>query len=225
MKNQLILATVASSLFGVTPLIDSSALALTTTFSADPFAGSSALTDPGRQVFRGVDGSELQLPSFNVATDVFAFDQNVPAFAAVGSLNFFNGLIGNVTNGANVIVLQNTDNDANPATAFNAGTAASLIASILPDTTITPGFFVYFNSVLSVNRLVYSTDLTVATADLSILARILAPTGQAGIDALPTFNSSNFVTAVPFENEPTLGLIILGVAYGVRRRIKSLAKK
>jgi hypothetical protein len=221
MKNHLILATVASTFFGVTPFIDSNALALTTTFSSDPFAGSAALTTPGRQA---VGTNEIQLPSFNVATDVFAFDRSVPAYSAVGSLNFYNGLISGVTPGANVIVLQDTDNDANPATPFNAGTAASLIASILPDTTVTPGFFIYWNSTLSVNRLVYSTDLTVPSADISILARILSPTGQAAINTLPTFTSSNF-TAVPFENEPTLGLVILGVAYIVRRRLKFLAKK
>jgi hypothetical protein len=49
-------------------------------------------------------------------------------------------------------------------------------------------------------------------------------TAQAGINTLPTFTSSNF-TAVPFENEPTLGLVILGVAYTVRRRLKYLVKK
>jgi hypothetical protein len=214
MKNQLILVTLASTFFGATPFIDSNAFALTTTFSTDPFAGSTGvLTTPGRQA---VGTNEVQLPSFNVATDVFALDRSVPAYSAVGSLNFYNG--------ANVIVLQNTDDDANSATPFNAGAAASLIASVLPDTTVTPGFFIYFNSALSVNRLVYSTDLTVPTADISILARILSPNGQDGINALPSFTSSNF-TAVPFENEPTLGLIILGVAYTVRRQLKSVAKK
>ena len=66
-------------------------------------------------------------------------------------------------------MLQDTDNDGNPATPFNAGSAANLIANALSDDGA--GFFIYSNSVLAVNRLVYSTNLNSTTADLSILAR------------------------------------------------------
>jgi hypothetical protein len=169
-------------------------------FNTDPFAGSTALTTPGRQVV----GNELFISTFDVNTDQFEFD---PAVFNFSTLNFFNGTASSLpTGGVNVIVLQDVDNDNNPATAFNAGTAANLIANSL--TTDGAGFFVYFNSGLSLNRLVYSTNLNASDADLKILARIVSPTGAAGIAALPTFGANNF-TATP---EPSAGLLVLSAA-------------
>ncbi len=75
---------------------------------------------------------------------------------------------------------------------------------------------------LGVNRLVYSTNLSVLAADLSILARISSPTGQAAIDALPTFRAENFA-AVPEPSSYALALAaLMGVAV-VSRRPKKLA--
>ncbi len=165
--------------------------AATFRFETDPFAGTTALTTPGRQVI----GNELFISEFSIAEDIFSFD---PAtFNVSNQLTFFNGpAAGLPTSGVNVVVLQSTDNDNNPATPFGAGSAADLIAAQVD--TFGAGFFIYFNSALNLRRLVYSTDLNSSTADLKILARITSPTGQAAIDTLPAFTANNFaLTAVP----------------------------
>jgi hypothetical protein len=190
-------------------LTSGSASAVPINFDTDPFAGSTALTTPGRQVV----GGEVFLPNFALASDVFSFNA---AFFNVGpSLTFFNGLAADVPNGANVIVLQTVDNDANPATPFGAGTAANVIA----DTVTTPGagFFIYMNSGLNLARLVFSTDLSESTADLKILARMQAPTGQDAIDKLPLFTAANFelrfdAAAVPAPM--SLALLATAVVFG-----------
>ena len=136
--------------------------AATFLFDTDPFAGSTALTTPGRQVV----GNEL-FTAFNIATDVFAFS---PAVFGINSISFANNVAGSLpTSGVNTIVLRTFDNDADPNTPFGAGNAANLIADRL--TSPGPGFFVYFNSGLDLPRLVYSTDLNDNTADLKVLAR------------------------------------------------------
>lgn len=177
-------------------------------FNNDPFAGSTALITPGRQVN---GAGEQTLPQFNLLNDRFVFNTN--AFTNITPLTFVNSTALNLpTSGFNVIVLQDSDNDNNPATAFNAGTAATLIANQL--TTDTAGFFIYFNSGLSLNRLVYSTNLNAADADLAILARISSPTAQAAIDALPQFGASNFGTSnVPEPSTFALGAAGLALAY------------
>jgi hypothetical protein len=183
MKIQCIAVALLSSAFTFT------AQATDINFNNNPFAGSTALSTPGRQVN---SLGEQTLSQFNVLTDRFVFNTN--AFPQVGPLAFVSGLAGNLpTSGFNVIVLQSTDNDNNPATAFNAGTAATLIANQL--TVDAPGFFIYWNSGLSLNRLVYSTNLNVADADLSILARITSPTGVDAINTLSTFSAANFATS------------------------------
>ena len=60
------------------------AAATTIAFSTDPFAGSTALTTPGRQIV----GGELST-SFNVATDVFEFN---PAVFGISCILFATGL-------------------------------------------------------------------------------------------------------------------------------------
>lgn len=175
-------------------------------FNVPAFQGSAADPNDGvRTVFGGV---ERLLPSFDVTQDTFVFSPT--AFNLPGGLGFASttaaGLsAGPVPSGTRVIVLQDTDNDGNPATGFNAGSAANLIANALSDDGA--GFFIYSNSALGVNRLVYSTNLNSSTADLSILARIQSPTGAAARAALPSFQADNF--AVP---EPgTLGLLAAGL--------------
>lgn len=156
-----------------------------TTFDTDPFTGSTALATPGRQVFGGL---EKTLPSFDVQADSFAF---VARAFGLASLNFVNAKSAGIpASGANVIVLQDTDDDNNPATPFGAGNAATVIAArVAADA---PGFFIYHNSTLNVNRLVFSSNLNDPAADLSVLARIAAPTGPSAINVLPTFKSTNF---------------------------------
>jgi hypothetical protein len=157
-----------------------------THFDTAPFTGSTALTTPGRQVFSGL---EMTLPTFDTSVDTFVISASA---YGITSLSFVNTVASGIpASGRNVIVLQDTDNDNNPATPFGAGNAAALIATKV--TADGPGFFVYHNSTLNVNRLVFSTNLHDPTADLSVIARIASPTGSDAIKALSTFFSSNFV--------------------------------
>ncbi|MDR7267797.1 hypothetical protein J2X20_000426 [Pelomonas saccharophila] len=187
-------------------------------FNTDPFAGSTALATPGRQVF---SGQERTLPSFAVGQDSFVFDLGAFSAYAVSALHFLNAPSSAIPgSGFNVIVLQDIDNDANPATPFGAGNAANLIASRI--STDGAGFFIYKNSVLDVNRLVFSTNLNDASADLSVLARIVSPTGQAAIDTLPRFTADNFVATVPEPSSVALiGAGLVGVAGLRKRQIKA----
>jgi hypothetical protein len=190
----------------VTALLTLSATASATTFpfNTDPFAGSNALTTPGRQIVGGES-----FISFDTATDVFALGSSV--FGVGDEVHFANDVVGNLpSGGVNVIVLETLDNDANSATPFGAGNAADLIASQI--TSPGPGFFIYFNSGLNLPRLVFSTDLSDNTADLKVLFRMTNLSGQP--DALPTFTASNFA-AVP---EPsTLMLLAAAGMLGVGR--------
>lgn len=92
--------------------------------------------------------------------------------------------------GANVIVLLNSDNDDDPDTPFLAGTAANQIAELVDEDGA--GLFVYFNSNLGLNRLVYSENLNDASADLKIVSRQTDLEGQDAIDALAHFSEENF---------------------------------
>jgi hypothetical protein len=190
----------------VTALLALSATASATTFSfdTDPFAGSNALTTPGRQIVGGES-----FISFDTATDVFALGSSV--FGVGDEVHFSNDIVGNLPTGSvNVIVLETLDNDADPTTPFGAGNAADLIASQI--TSPGPGFFIYFNSGLNLPRLVFSTDLNDNTADLKVLFRMTNLSGQP--DALPTFTASNFAV-VP--EPPTLMLLAAAGMLGVGR--------
>jgi Ca2+-binding RTX toxin-like protein len=154
-------------------------------FDGPRFNGGAAVDGDGvRQIVNTPD----ILTDFSTSEDRFVFDAS--DFAITGPVNFFNGAAADIGEGANVIVLQDTDNDANAATPFNAGAAASLIAANVDGAGA--GFFVYHNSVLDINRLVYSADLSDPNADISVVANITALSGQAAIDALPTFQAGNF---------------------------------
>jgi hypothetical protein len=183
-------------------------------FDTDPFAGSTALTTPGRQVVAGE-----AFISFSPLTDVFSLETTV--FGVGNKLHFFNGVVADIpTSGVNTIVLRTFDNDANPATPFAAGTAANLIASQI--TTPGPGFFIYFNQGLDLPRLVYSTDLNDNTADLKILFRMTNLAGNSG--ALTTFTADNFlITNAPEPSTLALAgsaLLIGGLFWARRRRLR-----
>jgi hypothetical protein len=150
-----------------------------------------------------VIGNEITIQAFNVTADQFVLD---PAVFNFSSLSFFNGFASNLpATGFNVIVLRDSDNDNNSATPFNAGSAANLIANRI--NTDGAGFFIYWNSNLQLNRLVYSTNLNATDADLKILARIASPTGTAAIAALSDFGANNFNTP-----EPSAGLLLMSAA-------------
>lgn len=199
-------------------LLSSAANATVFKFATDPFAGSTALTTPGRQVVGGES-----FINFSAATDVFAFDSRV--FEIANNIQFANDAADSLpTRHLNVIVLRSFDDDGNPNTPFVAGNAANLIAAQI--TKPGPGFFIYFNQNLNVARLVYSTDLSDNTADLKIVARMVNLTGQAGRDEMAKFTAANFVAvpddhrapAVPFEIAVPVGhkVHFHGFAQGVQ---------
>ncbi|MEL6384424.1 MAG: calcium-binding protein [Cyanobacteria bacterium J06626_18] len=153
-------------------------------FTGDPFDGAD-ISVPGRDIVADED----TITDFSIATDQFVLDAD--DFQTAGEVSFFNGLAADLpAGGVNIIVLQDSDNDDDPDTPFLAGTAANLIAEKItePDA----GFFVYFNSELGINRLVYSTDLSDAEADLKIVARLTNRTGNQAIRELPKFTADNF---------------------------------
>lgn len=201
---------VSIGLFGVCSMLN----AATFTFNNDPFAGTPALTTPGRQIIGGES-----FINFNIGNDVFALDSSV--FGVGTEVHFVNDTAANLpSTGVNVVVLRSFDDDANTATPFGAGNAANLIASRV--TTPGAGFFVYFNQGLDLPRLVYSTDLSNNTADLKIVARMLNLTGQPGRDAMSTFSASNFTftSATPEPSNLLTSLLVAGIGafWGLRRR-------
>ncbi len=72
----------------------------------------------------------------------------------------------------------------------NAATAARAIADN-PAITAKEGVFVYFNTTLGINRLVYSQDLANG-GNISILANLTNQSGDAGIANLNSFTASDF---------------------------------
>jgi len=156
-------------------------------FKGDPFDGAD-VSAPGRQIV----GNEDFVTDFDFAADSYRLDAgdfgvaDEVSFAALDA----NAPGADVPDGANVVVLLNEDNDGDAGTPFLAGTAANQIADMVEDDGA--GFFVYFNSNLQLNRLVYSENLNEASADLKILSRQTDQVGQDAIDALASFSADNF---------------------------------
>ncbi|MEL6245004.1 MAG: CHRD domain-containing protein, partial [Pseudomonadota bacterium] len=156
-------------------------------FKGDPFEGADVSAE-GRQIVGGEDF----ISDFDFTNDAYRFDAE--DFGVGGEVRFAsldaNADGAAIPAGSNVIVLLNADNDGDASTPFLAGTAAAQIAALVDDAG--PGFFVYWNSNLGVNRLVYSTDLSDPSADLKIVSRQTDLSGQDAIDALADFNAENF---------------------------------
>lgn len=156
-------------------------------FSGDPFRGED-VSAPDRQIVVGEDAIE----DFDFATDRYlidAVDFGLPEevrFATVDTTDPDAA----IPEDANVVVVLNADNDADAETPFLAGTAAGEIAALTDASR--PGLFVYFNSTLDLNRVVYSADLASAEADLSVLSRQTDLTGTDAVDALAAFSAENF---------------------------------
>lgn len=165
----------------------------------------------------------INVAEFDVNEDVFSL--NPDAFPGVSEeLNFFNGLAADLTDGFNVIVLQNADDDNNPATAFNARSAARLIGAQINEDIA--GFFVYFNSALNINRLVFSANLNNGEGAIDVLAAILAPTGSDAVAALPTFTEDNFdiSSEIPWQTDAAAGGSVLLLGALAYRRVRKNQK-
>ncbi|WP_421659022.1 calcium-binding protein [Leptothermofonsia sp. ETS-13] len=100
----------------------------------------------------------------------------------INELIFQKGIAAEIASNANVLVLLNPF--------ANAAAAAKAIAdnnAITADA----GVFVYFNSTLGINRLVYSTDLGDGGA-ISVLANLTNQAGNDGISQLNQFRARDF---------------------------------
>ena len=145
--------------------------------------GSNPLPDPdptpaSREVVGGL-GTPF---TFEVLSDVLAI--GLDAFG-LSQIVFESDTAANLpASGVNFVVLQ----EFGPP--MNAGAAQDLIGDAITDPG--PGFFIYFNTMLGVPRLVFSRDLSDPDADLAILARFTNLT-QAD---MPTFTEAN-AAAIP----------------------------
>ncbi|MEN2786954.1 PEPxxWA-CTERM sorting domain-containing protein [Sphingomonas qilianensis] len=197
-------------------VLSTEAAASTFVFDSDPFAGTTALTTPGRQVI----GGETFI-TFDIANDLFVFDRS--AFGLWGGISFGTGTVSGLpTSGLNVIVVGDTDNDADLGTPFGAGSAANLLANRI--TSDGAGFFIYFNSALDQPRLVFSTNLSEPTADLKILARLTNLAGNPG--SLANFTASNFQFAAAIPEPASWVMMVSGfglVGASLRRRARAAA--
>jgi hypothetical protein len=190
--------------------------AATFTFDTDPFAGATALQTAGRQVI----GNELFIPEFDLATDDIVI--NGHAFNLSQNIRPFTGVAADIPAfGANFIVFRTLDFDDNAANgvSLNAAQAADRIAAQV--TQQGAGFFVYHNSALNLNRLVFSTDLSSSTADLKVVARFQDQSGQAGIDALAEWGPQ-LSAAIPEPAAWSLMILGFGAIGGAARRSRRL---
>jgi hypothetical protein len=204
------LATSSPSLIIVAAVmaLAGSAGAATLTFDEDPFAGSTALTTPGRQV---VGGEPFLV--FDPTVDEIAIAPAV--FGVTPPILAFNGVAADLTNGFNLVVLRDLDADLVAAgNQMNAGLAANLIADAV--TVDEAGFFFYFNAGLDLVRLVYSTNLNDNTADLKVLARFTNLSGPAGAAAMAQIGPQ--VAAIPEPGVWAMMLAGFGLAGSALRR-------
>ena len=146
-------------------------------FDGDPFDGGTPAAPVAGQI------RAVALPSivtdFTVGEDVLVLDADDFGFEA---FSFANGMVGDLSGDANVLVLQDVF--------ANARAAAQAIADN-DALTADAGVFVYFNSTLNINRLVYSSDLGDG-GDFSVLANFTNQVGPDAVALLPTYSASDF---------------------------------
>lgn len=119
------------------------------------------------------------IADYTIGEDQFAFDR---LDLGLESLVFQQGVSSQIAADGNAIALL----DPFPA----AGAAARAIVNN-DNITSGAGVFVYFNSTLGINRLVYSNDLANG-GDISVLANLDNQRGEAGLASLPAFSGNDF---------------------------------
>lgn len=157
-------------------------------FDGDPFDGAD-VSEAGRQII----GNEDFITDFDFGRDAYLLNASDFGLAADVGFTAVDATRDDavIPAGTNVIVLLNSDNDGDPDTPFGAGTAADQIAALVDEAGA--GLFVYADSDLQQNRVVFSTDLSSAEADLKILSRQTDLTGQDAIDALGRFSADTVI--------------------------------
>jgi hypothetical protein len=96
-----------------------------------------------------------------------------------------------------------------PSPTFAAGTAANPIAQAVE--VDGAGLFICSNRGPKVSRAAYSTNLKLATADLSVVARIESTSGGGTLLAIPGFDAKNFALA-PLREPGRHVLLLAGLA-------------
>lgn len=209
----------AALAFGAGLTAGAAQAAVITDITVNPLTGSIAV--PGDGV-RTVVNSNFMLDSFEVGAGGDRFRFLLSAFGIDGGLDFVNTTANLLPpGGANLIVLQDATDGVTGT--LNAVSSANLIAA---ETEVDgAGFFVYFNTVLDINRLVFSENLNVPTADLAILAFINNPKGADAIADLPGFSNLNFaafaeqIDVAPVPLPATAMLLVAAIAsLGLLRR-------
>lgn len=146
-------------------------------YNTDPFDGKAPVAAAGAKI-AGVNAPDT-ITNFDVGKDVFQL--SVDALGLKG-FSFADGAVKDLEGNANVLVLQGQF--------ANAGAAAQAIADNQA-LTADAGVFVYHNSTLGINRLVYSSDLGDG-GSFSVLANLTNQGGDAGAALLPNYTANNF---------------------------------
>ncbi len=145
-------------------------------FSGDPFAGGTPA--PGGTTGINVVNLPDTITDYEIGVDAFTLDG-----LGLSNLSFQSGASASLTGASNALVLTGET--------FAAAAAAAKAIADNPNVTAGAGVFVYANSTLGFNRLVFSEDLANG-GDISVLGNLTSQTGQAGIDSLATFTANDF---------------------------------
>ena len=146
-------------------------------YNTDPFDGKTPVVTPGAKI-AGVNAPDT-ITDFDPSKDGFILNADV---LGLKGFSFANGAVGDLKGSADVLVLQGQF--------ANAGAAAQAIAD---NNALTggAGVFVYHNSTLGINRLVYSSDLG-GGGSFSVLANLTNQGGDAGAALLSKYTANNF---------------------------------
>ena len=146
-------------------------------YQRDPFDGQTPTAPAAGQIL-GVNTPDT-ITDFDIGRDTFALSA---ASLGLKGLTFADGAVNDLSGNANVLVLQGEF--------ANARVAAQAIADN-NNITADAGVFIYHNSTLGINRLVYSADLSKGGA-FSVLANMTNQAGDAGVSLLPNYSAQNF---------------------------------
>lgn len=119
------------------------------------------------------------IADYTIGEDKFAFEK---ASLNIKEFVFQQGQTAQITGNANAIVL---------LTSFAAAGAAARAIANNNNITAKEGVFLYFNTTLGLNRLVYSQDLANG-GNISVLANLNNQRGDAGIASLARFSAADF---------------------------------
>jgi Ca2+-binding RTX toxin-like protein len=146
-------------------------------FSGNVFSGGTPVPvgDTGIQALNQPD----VLTDYQIGKDQFFFNASD---LGIDDLVFQKGITFEIASNGNFIVL--LDPFVNAATAAQAIAANDAI-------TADEGAFVYFNTTLGINRLVYSQDLGDG-GNISVLANLTNQAGTSGLESLASYSASDF---------------------------------